>query len=44
MTEGELCHRLMQARELTDRRPDLADVRLLLDAALQLARRVHRER
>lgn len=42
MTEGPLSHRLMQAYELTASRPDLAQVRFHVEAALLFARRAHR--
>lgn len=43
MTEGELTHRLMQARELTEGRPELRFAQLHIDLAILLARRVHRD-
>ena len=43
MTEGELTHRLMQARALTDGRPELELARYFIDAALRETRHVHRE-
>lgn len=42
MTEGELTHRLMQARQLTDHRPELTAARHHIDAALHAVRAVHR--
>lgn len=44
MTEGRLTHLLMQARALTENRPELAAARYLIDAAIQAVRKVHRER
>ena len=43
MTEGQLSHRLMQARELTEGRKDLEPAQFFIDAALQLVREIHRE-
>lgn len=44
MTEGPLTHQLMQARELTDGRPELALARHFIDAAIRIVRTVHRDR
>lgn len=42
MTEGRLTHHLMQARHLTENRPELAGARYFIDAAIQVVRTVHR--
>jgi hypothetical protein len=44
VTEGQLSHRLMQARELTEDRPDLESARRHIDTALALVRQVHHRR
>lgn len=38
---GRLTHLLMQARELTENRPELDLARHFIDAALRVVRRVH---
>ena len=42
VSEGPLTHRLMQARELTVGRDELAVAQQHIDAALLIVRRVHR--
>jgi len=42
MTEGHPTHLLMQARQPTEGRPELARVQHLIEAALLIVRKVHR--
>jgi len=42
VTEGRLTHLLMQARQLTEGRPDLALADHFICAALRIVRRIHR--